>query len=74
MIRNFYRVVIALLLCSCSSETEKSINDSPASLFVDDESSVDEIKLHKLKKLFVVGDFDGDKKQDTIFQRAHSNL
>ncbi len=74
MAKNFYKVVTALLLCSCSIETEKSIDDSPASLFVDDETSVDEIELHKLKKLFVLGDFDGDKKQDTLFQRAYSNL
>ncbi len=35
---------------------------------------VDKIKLHKLKKLFVVGDFDGDGKQDTIFQHNYSRL
>jgi len=34
----------------------------------------DKIKLHKLKKLFVVGDFDGDEKKDTIFQHNYSKL
>jgi hypothetical protein len=34
----------------------------------------DEVKLHKLDKLFVVGDFDGDRKQDTIFQHNFSRL
>lgn len=32
------------------------------------------IKFHKLKKLFVVGDFDCDKKLDTIFQHNYSRL
>jgi len=30
--------------------------------------------FHKLQKLFVVGNFDGDKKPDTIFQHNFSNL
>ena len=34
----------------------------------------DKVKLHKLKKLFVVGDFDGDRKQDTIIQHNFSRL
>lgn len=34
----------------------------------------DKVKLHKLEKLFVVGDFDGDRNQDTIFQHNFSRL
>ena len=66
--------MVAILLCSCNSQTETFVNDAPAPIALDDETSVDEIKLHKLKNLFVMGDFDGDEKQDTLFQHAYSNL
>ena len=32
------------------------------------------VKLHKLDKLFVIGDFDGNGIQDTIFQHNYSRL
>ena len=38
------------------------------------ESLDKKIKLHKLEKLFVIGDFDGNGKQDTIFQHNYSKL
>jgi hypothetical protein len=56
-------------LLSCNSETEKTVDNSTVSKTLDDK-----IKLHKLKKLFVFGDFDGDGKQDTIFQHNYSRL
>ena len=32
------------------------------------------IQLHKLKKRFVIGDFDGDVEKDTVFQHHYSHL
>lgn len=32
------------------------------------------LKFHKLKKLSVIGDFDGDGKQDTLFEHNYSKL
>ena len=48
---------------------EKTV-DNPSGLIISDNS----IKLHKLEKLFVVGDFDGDGKKDTILQHNYSGL
>lgn len=53
----------------CYSRTEETTDNSPISKTADDK-----IKLHKLKKLYVVGDFDGDRKPDTIFQNNYSRL
>ena len=38
------------------------------------ETSTEEIKLCKLAKLFVVGDFNGNGVIDTLFQHNYSNL
>ena len=38
------------------------------------ETSTDEIKLRKLEKLFVVGDFNGSGVIDTVFQHNYSKL
>ena len=56
-------------LLSCNKQTEKKVDNSTIT-----KTANDKIKLHKLEKLFVVGDFDGDKKQDTIFQHNYSKL
>jgi hypothetical protein len=52
---------------SCISRTEKT--DVTIS-----KSTNSKIKYHKLQKLFVVGDFEGKGKQDTIFQHNFSRL
>lgn len=59
--------MLTLILSSlrCNNPTEKVIDNSAIN---------DKIKLHKLNKLFVVGDFDGDGKQDTTFQHNYSRL
>jgi hypothetical protein len=56
-------------LLSCNSQTEKTVDNSAQT-----ETTDKRLKLHKLKKLIAVGDFDGDKKQDTIFQNNFSRL
>lgn len=69
MKQTFYIFTLTLGLISCNSLTEKTADNSTAPKTVDSK-----IKLHKLEKLFVVGDFDGDGKKDTIFQHNFSRL
>ena len=69
MKRIFYILILLLALLSCNNRTEKTAE----SLTITD-TSINKIKLHKLEKLFLLGDFDGDKKQDTIFQHNYSRL
>ena len=65
----FYIGTLLLGLLSCKSRTVKTVDN-----VTDHKITADNIKLHKLEKLFVVGDFDGDGKQDTIFQHNYSRL
>ncbi len=65
----FYILTLTLGLLSCFSQTEKTVDNTTLT-----KTAVEKIKLHKLEKLFVVGDFDGDEKQDTIFQHNYSRL
>jgi hypothetical protein len=60
-------LTLILALLSCNGQTEKMVYNSTVP-----KAAGDKIKLHELKKLFVVGDFDGDGKQDTIFQHNYS--
>lgn len=67
--QTFYILTLILGLLSSISRTEKLVEYSTVSKTADSN-----IKLHKLEKKFVVGDFDGDGKQDTIFQYNFSRL
>ena len=69
MKQTFYILILPLWFLSCNSQTKKRVNISTIIKTADDK-----LKPHKLKKLFVLGDFDGDKKQDTIFQHNYSRL
>ena len=69
MKQTFSILTLILGLLSCNSRTEKTVDNSTVSKTADNS-----IKLHKLEKQFVVGDFDGDGKQDTIFQHNFSRL
>lgn len=62
-------LTLALVLLGCNNLTEKSVGNSTNTITADNK-----IKLHKLEKLFVLGNFDGDKQQDTIFQHNYSRL
>lgn len=64
----FYILTLLFGILSCNSRTVKTV-DSTVSKTADSN-----IKLHKLEKKFVVGDFDGDGKQDSIFQHNYSRL
>ncbi len=61
-----YLSALTILLLSF---TEKSAKNSSSVI-----AAGDTIKFHKLKKLTVVGYFDGDRIQDTIFQHNFSRL
>jgi hypothetical protein len=58
-----------LALLSCNSQ----LDNTPENLTIE-ETSKKSIKLHKLNKLLTIGDFNGDGKQDTIFQHHVSGL
>jgi hypothetical protein len=60
---------LALALLRCDIKTEKSAYKQTLPKTADEK-----IKLHKIDKLFLIGDFDGDRKQDTIFQHIFSRL
>ena len=57
-------LVNLLSFCSCilREKSKELTTNSP------------KLELHKLEKLFIIGDFDGDKKVDTIFQHNFSRL
>jgi len=69
MKQTFYILTLILGLLSCIGRTERKADNSAVSATADNK-----IKLHKLEKLFVTGDFDGDGKQDTILQHNFSRL
>jgi hypothetical protein len=58
-----------LVLLSCNSQIDITTEN-----LIKEEISKKNIKLHKLKKLLAIGDFNGDGKQDTIFQHHVSGL
>lgn len=65
----YYLIILTFTILSCTRKTEKTADYPIVPKKVDNK-----IKLHKLKKLFVVGDFDGDGIKDTIFQYNFSQL
>ena len=65
--QTLYILTLVLGLLSCNNQTDKSVDSSIVQKTADNK-----VKLHKLEKLFVVGDFDGDKKMDTIYQFNYS--
>lgn len=62
-------LTITFGLLSCNSHLTKAIDNSNTS-----KAGYNKIKFHKLDKLFVVGDFDGDSNLDTISQHNYSSL
>ena len=65
MIRmTIYLVVFIFLSCKKEYTIKKSFSNN----------KVQKLKMHKLEKLLVTGDFDGDKKLDTLFQHNFSKL
>lgn len=67
MKETFYILILLLGLLSCNGGKEKTVTKPTVTKKADVK-----VKLHKLEKLFVVGDFDGDGKQDTISQHNYS--
>lgn len=67
--QTFYILVFTLAFLACNEKTEViSVNSNINKL------SKNNIKLHKLRKLFIVGDFDGNGEKDTILQHNYSGL
>jgi hypothetical protein len=70
-------LLIVLLLCISYSKVDRK-SDFLKISFTDTTDilrKTDKMKtLHKLEKLFCVGDFDGDGKKDTIFEHNFSKL
>lgn len=60
-------LILTTVFLSCISKTEKTVDTSSIA-----KSTEGKIKYHRLQKLFVVGDFKGKGKQDTIFQHNFS--
>ena len=60
-------LVIFISFLSCSKKNSSETHTELSKI----ESNGD---FHKLEKLFIAGDFDGDKKSDTIYQYNFSNL
>lgn len=69
MKKEFYLLTFILGLLSCNGTTEKVLDNASIT-----STSAGEVKFHTLEKLYVVGDFNGDKKQDTVFQHNYSKL
>ncbi len=69
MKRIVFILTLTLGFFSCNSQTEKPVDNS-----TEPKTTGGKIKLHKLEKLFVTGDFDGDGKRDTIYQHNFSRL
>jgi len=61
------------MVFSCNSKTKNNVNKTSSDTILISEKQI-EYKYEKLHKLFVVGDFDGDGKIDTLFLHHYSNL
>ncbi len=67
--QTIYILIMTLGFLSCNNPSEKkSINSTVP------DSTINKIKLHPLRKLFIAGDFDGNGKQDSIYQHNFSKL
>lgn len=69
MKHTFYLFILSVGLLSCHNQTEKAVDHSAVL-----KTSDNKIKLRKLEKLWVTGDFDGDGNQDTLYQHNFSRL
>lgn len=58
--------LVVIIFLSCKREKH---NEIPVF-----QSKVERLEMHKLEKLFVIGDFNGDDELDTLFQHNYSNL
>jgi hypothetical protein len=70
MRKTIYFSVIFSIFLGCGYQTPKK----NLGIMSSDKPSNKSIKLHKLDKLYVVGEFYGDEKEDTIFQHNFSKL
>lgn len=67
MIKTILSYLIIITFISCidkNTSTKENISSN----------KIEIIKMHKLEKLFITGDFNGDKKLDTLFQHNFSEL
>lgn len=71
----FCILILVLWLFSCNNKTDPKLDNSTG----DNSTSIvmkaqDTIILRKLTKLYITGDFDGDKQIDTVFEHVYSKL
>lgn len=66
VIKVSYFFLLILIFANCSNKDNKFKTNNLANKSNEN--------FHKLEKLFVTGNFDGDKKVDTIYQHNFSNL
>lgn len=67
MIRTIVSYLVIITFFSCKNENTSSKETISG-------NKIEKLKMHKLEKLFVTGDFNGDKKLDTLFQHNFSEL
>ena len=68
----FFMFVLFTTFSSCGNCTENKTNITLTDTVLTTEKT--EKEFYTVKKLFVVGDFDGDGITDTLFEHNHSNL
>lgn len=68
------QTLFLILFISCSTVDKKSIENKNVAVKDTVKFWNDKSKFHKLEKLFIVGDFDGDKNIDTLYQHNFSKL
>jgi hypothetical protein len=66
-----YLLLFTFLLSSCGHKAGTAVEHDSTNISKEQNGV---IKLHKLKKLFVVGDFDGDAQPDTLAEHYISKL
>ena len=75
---NTFKPLCSLLLISalmsCSRQPSLKVSKTTTRQEDSGVTANDTLQLRKLKKLFVTGDFDGDGRQDTLFQHNFSGL
>jgi len=71
-----FQIIVFVLFLSCSKTDKKlnnlktKFNDTTVVLI----DTIEKYSLHKLGKVFCVGDFDGNGKKDTIYEHNFSKL
>jgi len=66
-----YSFILVLCIYGCTNKDKKKLNNL-TEIEIKLEENQDSIPKHQLKQLYLIGDFDGDKKIDTLYQHIFS--